>query len=230
MGSSKQTQTSTATPYTPAQPLIKAQAQGASDYLASPDPTERAAAGASRDYLSSVVGGDYLDAGNPHMQALMDSIKAQVMPSVNGTFSNAGLANSTLHQGMLEKALTEGFAQPLFANYQNERGMEQQAAAQLPGAAVQASNLGAINNTLPIAQSFAPYASQTQTSQTKQPLFNTIAGGALALGGLASGFPGAGVMAQGMLGNPLGNDMGLHAWQLNTYVNGSPIAPWVTYR
>lgn len=234
MGSSKQTQTSSATPYSAIQPALNSQAQMTSNYLQNRDPAEQAAANASRDYYSSVVNGDYLNAGNPYVQGVIDDVKANVMPSVNGTFSSAGLDGSTLHQGMLAKALTQGMAQPLFANYQNERGMQQNAAAALPGAAVQASDLGAVSNTLPITDSFRPYATQTQTSQVKQPLWQQIAGGALA-GAALLGAPATGGSSLSLLGaanaaagNPLQRDMGMHDWDANTYVNGVR-APWVQY-
>jgi hypothetical protein len=86
----------------------------------------------SSDYLTRVVNGDYLNAGNPNLQALQDSIRASVMPSVNSTFSNAGMVGSTAHQGLLAKALTQGMAAPMFQNYENERARQMQAAQFLP--------------------------------------------------------------------------------------------------
>lgn len=231
MGGSKQTQTSTATPYSAAKPLINAQASAATDYINNPNSPERQAAQSSADYYQNVVNGDYLKEGNPYTQAVIDSITSSVMPSVNGTFSSAGLDGSTLHQGSLTKALTQGMAQPLFSNYQNERSMQQNAAAALPGAALNASDTGAALNTLPISSSLTPYASQTQTSQTKQPLWQTIAGGGLAAAGLlAAPYTGGASLStlgamQGMMGNPAGMDMGLNNWGSGTTIR----PPWQQY-
>jgi len=233
MGGSKQTQTSSATPYKAAQPLLDAQAGAATNYINNPNSPERQAAQSSADYYQNVVNGDYLTEGNPYTQAVIDSVKSSVMPSVNGTFSSAGLDGSTLHQGSLTKALTQGMAQPLFQNYQNERGMQQNAAAALPGAALNASDTGAALNTLPISSSMTPYASQTQTSQTQQPLWQTIAGGALAGAGLLSspwGTAGQSLFGatNSAMGNPAGTNQALHDFSANTYVNGVR-APWQQY-
>lgn len=225
MGGSKQTQTSTATPYKAAQPLLDAQAGAATNYIN--DPNATAGAGAARDYYQNVVNGDYLTEGNPYTQAVIDSVRSSVMPGVNGSFSSAGLDGSTLHQGSLTKALTQGMAQPLFQNYQNERGMQQNAAAALPGAEFAASGAGAATNTLPISSSLTPYASQTQTSQTKQPLWQTIAGGGLAAAGLATGYPGLTSGIGGLFGgsNPNGLDQGMMDWGAGTTIR----PPWQQY-
>lgn len=234
MGGSKQTQTSTATPYAAAKPLINAQTNAATDYINNPNSPERQAAQSSADYYQNVVNGDYLKEGNPYTQAVIDSITSSVMPSVNGTFSSAGLDGSTLHQGSLTKALTQGMAQPLFSNYQNERSMQQNAAAALPGAALNASDTGAALNTLPISDSMKPYATQTQTSQTQQPLWQQIAGGGLAaaalLGAPATGGSSLGLLgaANSAMGNPAGTNQALHDFGANTYVNGVR-APWQQY-
>jgi hypothetical protein len=143
-----------------------------------------------------------------------------------------------MHQGMLAKALTQGFAQPLFQNYQGERSLQQQAAGQLPGAAVNASNLGLVNQTMPAAGSFSPYATGTQTSQTKQPLGNQIAGG-LMMGAGILGAPYTGGASLGLTGAG-GNMMGGGEGQtvggaLSNVAQGGPAmyghswAPWVTY-
>jgi hypothetical protein len=85
------------------------------------------------DYFSGVANGDYLNAGNPYQADLDKNIIASVMPSLNSTFSNAGMAGSTLHQGAVTQGLTSGLAAPRYQNYQNERSMQQQAAGLMPG-------------------------------------------------------------------------------------------------
>jgi hypothetical protein len=231
MGESKKTQTSQATPYSAAQPLIDAQAGAATNYLS--DPNATAGARSAADYYGNVVNGDYLSAGNPYTSQLADSIWSEVAPRVNNNYAAAGLPNSTLAQGTMAKEYARALAQPLFANYQNERGMQQQAAAALPGAEFAASDAGKAANTLPISSSMTPYASQTQTSQVKQPLWQQIAGGGLAAAGLLStpwGTAGQtlGGAANSAMGNPMGTNQALHDFSANTYVNGVR-APWQQY-
>jgi len=229
MGSSKQTQTSQATPYSAAKPVINAQGQAAQNYLS--DPNATAGAKSAAGYYQNVVNGDYLNPGNPYTDQLSDSIWSEVAPRVNNNYAAAGLPNSTLAQGTMAKEYARALAQPLFANYQNERGMQQQAAAALPGAEFAASDAGKAANTLPISSSMTPYASQTQTSQTQQPLWQQVAGGALA-GAALLGAPYTGGASLGLLGGAGGQTLGGAA--MNT-LQGKPAeygyswAPWVQY-
>lgn len=158
MGSSTQTTSSNQTrnPYAPAQPVLNQELSGVSGYLSNPTNFQAysgprvaqmtgttqqgltdlgASAGGrqSADYLSSELNGSYLNQGNPYQDALDKSIISSVMPSINNAFSAAGLAGSTLNQTALTQGLANGLAQPRYQNYQNERGMQQQAAGMLPG-------------------------------------------------------------------------------------------------
>lgn len=85
----------------------------------------------SIDYLRDVVGGKYLSAGNPYVSQVQDAVRSSVTPSINATFSNSGLTGSSQHQGILARGLSEGIAQPLFANYENERNRQMQSAGGL---------------------------------------------------------------------------------------------------
>lgn len=163
---SKQTQqtTSTATrdPYAAAKPGLDAAAGAVTNWMSDPNAAAAyggprvagmsgmtrsgldnlsagAGAGTSMAYLNDVIGGKYLDAENPHLAQLTDSIKSQVMPSVNAQFSNAGMVGSTQHQGSIARGLSDALAQPLFAQYNNERGLQQQAAGMLPTIDTQAA-------------------------------------------------------------------------------------------
>jgi len=160
MGSSKQTQKQTQTrdPYSPAKPAINQSIAGVQSWLS--DPASSAAyqggmsdwtrsglenmaassgANASKDYLTDVLSGKYLAQDNPWQADLDASIRSAVMPSINATFSNAGMAGSTMHQGMLMKGLTEGLAAPRYQNYQAERSAQGQAAGLLPQVDAQAA-------------------------------------------------------------------------------------------
>lgn len=153
---SKQTQTQTRTPYAAAVPGLNNAASSVTSWMNDPnasaaydgqrvagmtDTTRQgldrlstgAGANTSMGYLNDVIGGKYLDAQNPHLQQLTDSIKSQVMPNVNAQFSNAGMVGSTMHQGSLARGMSDALATPLFAQYNTERGLQQQAAGMLPG-------------------------------------------------------------------------------------------------
>ena len=158
MGSSKTTTRSNETrnPYAPAIPGIDSAITGISSWMNDPNSkavyggprtvgmsdmtrggiADYASAGGARtarDYLSGAAQGQYVGQGNPYQADLDQSVMASVMPGLNAQFSNSGMAGSTLHQGMMGKALAQGMAGSRYQNYQNERGMQQQAAMALPG-------------------------------------------------------------------------------------------------
>lgn len=143
-------------PYAAAKPGLDLAAASAQSYLA--DPTAAQAYGGPRvasmsgmtaaglggmfgqqgasnsmGYLNDVIGGKYLAADNPYLSQLTDSIKSQVMPGINSQFSASGMSGSTLHQGSLARGMSDALAQPLFAQYNNERNQQMQAAGMLPG-------------------------------------------------------------------------------------------------
>lgn len=86
----------------------------------------------SSGYHSDVLDGKYIDAGNPHLDALRKSLESSIMPSVNATFSRAGMTGGTQHQGMLSRSMADAMAPHLFSNYENERGRQMQSASALP--------------------------------------------------------------------------------------------------
>lgn len=63
----------------------------------------------------------------------------------------------------------------------------------------------------------------TQTQTSKQPLVNTIAGGAMAAAGLASGIPGLGMAGGSLFG-------GKAPWQVPSYASELPWAPQNRYQ
>lgn len=154
MGSSKTTVTKN--PYGPSQPLFNQTAGILKDYMNNPasnavydgqrsvDPSAYTQQGIdamannqgyqqARDYYTKTLNGDYLSPDNSYLKNLQSSVQSAVMPGVNATFAKSGMLGSTLHQGSLTRALTDGMAAPMFANYQNERGMQNAAAGALPG-------------------------------------------------------------------------------------------------
>lgn len=144
-------------------------------------------AGASMGYLGDVVGGKYLQAGNPYLQQLTDSIKSSVMPGINAQFSNAGMTGSTLHQGSLARGMTDALATPLFNQYNTERGLQQQAAGMLPGidtaaqeARIKAGQLGEGYQQANLD------AAQAQFNEQQQKQLQALQAGSGILGGIGS--------------------------------------------
>lgn len=248
MGQTKQTQTQSQKrdPYSPAKPAINQSISGIQQWLS--DPASSAAyqggmsdwtksglenlAGSSgayqsRDYLQDVLSGKYLNADNPWQADLDANIRAAVMPSVNSTFSNAGMAGSTAHQQSLTQGLTSGLAAPRYQNYQAERANQMAAAGLLPGVDNQISQ-----NLLTAGQTSEAYdrarweeerlaglrpyletqgllqgygsiggtSSGTSTSKSTPSLGSQIAGGVMTGVGLMSGMPGVGMAGAGLMG------------------------------
>src|SRR5208337_983954 len=79
---------------------------------------------------SNVLGGQYLNAGNPNQAALNTAITNATLPAINATFSNAGRTGSGLNQYAVSSGLGAALAQPRYQNYQYEQGLQQQAAGQ----------------------------------------------------------------------------------------------------
>lgn len=163
MGRSRNTQTQTTQrdPYSAAVPGLQTAGTGISNWLSSPQASSvyggprvaqmsedtrsgveqlRNSTGLNQTqgYLSDVLGGRYLDAGNPHLTALQDSIRSSVMPSINGRVSSAGMApGSSVDQQLVGREMTRAMAQPMFQTYENERGRQMQAAGMMPGVSQQ---------------------------------------------------------------------------------------------
>lgn len=219
MGSSTQKTTSNQTrnPYAPAQPVIGQELGGLSSYLSDPsnyqaysgprvaqmsgttqqglsDLAGSAGGKQSADYLSNELNGTYLNQGNPYQTQLNNSIISSVMPSINNAFSAAGMTGSTLNQTALAQGLSNGIAQPMYQNYQNERGLQQNAASLLPGVSTQnaqnaitAGQMGEQYTQANLDAQKQAYYEQQQAKiapyQNAGPLINQIAG----LGGTSSG-------------------------------------------
>lgn len=265
MSDSKQTQTSQvkADPYGPVKPAIKQSVAGIQQWMNDPASAaayqggmhdwtqsglENLAASTggyqARDYLSDVLSGKYLAVDNPWQADLDASIRAAVMPSINSTFSQAGMSGSTAHQGSLMQGLTSGLAAPRYQNYMAERSNMGQAAGLLPQVDNQISQnlltagqtseaydrakfeeerLAGLRPYLETAGLLQGYGSMggtrtgTTTSKSSPGLGETIAGGAMTGLGLMTGVP-----QIGMIGTGIGNMMQGAPWSY-----GSSWTPWV---
>ena len=90
---------------------------------------------AGQDETLSTLRGDYLNAGNPHLDGVMENIKATVLPSVNSRFAGAGRLHSGLAADAAARAVTQSLAPYAFNNYEAERGRMQNAARMSPSMA-----------------------------------------------------------------------------------------------
>ena len=88
----------------------------------------------AQSYFGDVINGKYLDPStNPALQGQLDAVAQNVMPQIGSAFTKAGMYGSTPNQTALAQGLSAGMAAPIFQNYQQERGMQQQAASGAPG-------------------------------------------------------------------------------------------------
>ena len=143
----------------------------------------------AQGYLGNVLQGNFLDpSSNPHLGNLTSSIWESVAPQVSSVFSRAGRGTSANNSG-LGGALTRGFtsalAQPLFAQYGQERGLQQQAAQMAP--AIDATQGLPLEQYLERMRNMATLAQQgtSKTTQRADPV-QTIAGTALTAASLFS--------------------------------------------
>lgn len=86
---------------------------------------------ASRQNLAT-INGDYLNAGNPHFQGMVDQIGQSIRPNIDATFAAAGRGNSGANVGAYSSALADQAGKLAFQNYGQERGFQQQAIGQAP--------------------------------------------------------------------------------------------------
>lgn len=187
MGSSSQSSSSTTTGPGKAQ-LAQFGPQRIEDAYQSDMANPNRLAPQAQSYLGGVLQGDYLDPStNPHLGALSNSIWEQVAPNVSSVFSRAGRGTSANNSG-LAGALTRGFtsamAQPLFAQYNQERGL-QQGAAQM-AAPIDAAQSLPLEQYLERARGLAAMDTKSKTTSTPSP-GQTIAGiGLTALGAMTA--------------------------------------------
>jgi len=88
---------------------------------------------AANSYATDVLGGKYLDEGNPYLQGMIDSTNADVSDRVNAMFNKSGASLGTRHAGVLTKELANAENGLRYTNYGNERNAMTQAAGMIPG-------------------------------------------------------------------------------------------------
>lgn len=81
-------------------------------------------AGANADLTARTVRGDYLNAGNPHFQGMVDQIGRAVRPNIDSTFAASGRLGSGAHANAYASALTDQAGKLAYQNYGDERGRQ----------------------------------------------------------------------------------------------------------
>lgn len=128
--------------------------------------------GAANSYNQDVLGGKYLDAGNPYLQGMINQTDASVSDQVNSMFAKSGAGLGTQHAGVLGKSLADSENNLRYGNYSNERNAMGQAASLAPS--LYGSQFAGIPGFLSSAQ-----------TATQLPLMGPTAG--LGVGGLWAG-------------------------------------------
>jgi hypothetical protein len=88
---------------------------------------------AANGYAQDVLGGKYLDQGNPYMQGMIDQTAGDVSNRVNSMFARSGASLGTQHAGVMTKELANAENSLRYQNYGNERNAQSQAAGMIPG-------------------------------------------------------------------------------------------------
>lgn len=183
MGGSKKT-TSTSTPWKPAQPYILGGLQSVQNTYNQNQPQLQALAssltGSTIPALQAIAGGSYLN-GNPYTAGLANQAGQAAGNAVNSAYSGAGRTGGGYSVSDLARGVDQAQNQALFQNYQNERGLQQQAYTQLLGANQLAGQLpyyGAQSLASTLGALTGGYGQQTQ----KQPsdLLGNLIGAAAA--------------------------------------------------
>jgi hypothetical protein len=84
------------------------------------------------NYLSSVLGGNYLNENNASVQQMAKLAGQQAANQVDSTFGAAGRTGSNANQYAMAKGVAAGELAPMLQNNQFEQGLQQQAAGMLP--------------------------------------------------------------------------------------------------
>lgn len=92
---------------------------------------ESALTTAGSDYMTDVIGGDYLN-NNPYLDDVYNKAAGKVTAGVNANFSKAGRYGSGAHQGVLAENLGNLATDIYAGNYNQERTRQQQAGLMAP--------------------------------------------------------------------------------------------------
>lgn len=82
--------------------------------------------------LQNILGGQYLNAGNPYFSGMVGRIADEVRPRIDSQFAGSGRYASGAHQEAASRALADATASLAYQNYADERGNLQQAMSLAP--------------------------------------------------------------------------------------------------
>lgn len=154
MGKKTSKTKSTSTPWQPAQPILLGAGQGITDTVnnnaANLNSVETGITGGTIpgiqsqigdqkeqlqpgfNYINDTLGGKYLNS-NPYMDSIVHQGEQDAGNAVNSTFSLAGRTGGGNHATELARGVAQAGNQIRYGDYQNERGLQNQALGQLPG-------------------------------------------------------------------------------------------------
>lgn len=82
---------------------------------------------------AKVLGGHYLNAGNPEFQGMVGRIGQSIRPSIDATFASAGRGGSGSHANAFSSALADAAGNLAYQNYGDERNRMTSALGMAPG-------------------------------------------------------------------------------------------------
>lgn len=88
---------------------------------------------AARGYNADVLGGKYLDAGNPYLQQMIDQTGNDVSNGVTASLGTRGLTGGSAHSGIVGRELAKNSTALRYGDYSAERDRMGQAVSQVPG-------------------------------------------------------------------------------------------------
>lgn len=156
---------------------------------------------AARDYNVNVLSGQYLDQGNPHLQAMIDDSGNDLRNQMQASLGLRGLTGGSSYADIISRNLGKNSLALRYQDYDNERTRMTNAAGMSPSIAGAAeipmgSLLGAAETAQDPLRAAVGYAGglggllgQYQTIKTKQPWGPMLANAA---GNVAAAYAGGG--------------------------------------
>lgn len=156
---------------------------------------------AARDYNVNVLSGQYLDQGNPHLQAMIDQSGGDVRNETQAALGVRGLTGGSDYAKMIADRVSRNSLAMRYQDYDNERNRMANSAGQAPGIAGAAelpmgSLLAAADSAQNPLRAAVGYTAglggllgQYQTIKTKQPWGPMLA---QAAGNVAAAYAGGG--------------------------------------
>lgn len=87
---------------------------------------------AARNYNTDVLGGKYLDEGNPYLEDMVSRSNSDVSNRLSASLGTRGLTNGSDFTNIIARAVADNGTQLRFNNYNTERGRMDSAAALAP--------------------------------------------------------------------------------------------------